>query len=282
MAVLPPGGFNPYTYVPSATGYHLTDPSKPPPKQDGGNWIWDAAKGVWNFLKSNAGDVLQTAGGVVEGMMSSADRAKQLEELKRQYDASLKQRQSEYDRDLAEQIAGREQSGGQFDRTTGDTEAQAAVRAQTQLNAAPVADKAQALLLARMGVSPGQFQPRDYTKGTADLSRVSMAPGANVTSAMRTAAQGYRPGQGGVDTSAIRMLLAKMKASGFGPQQPTTMGSGQPPMPPGPGGPVVPPTDPTTPRLPGGGHLPTSLGQQGAQRPMTADEILRRRMGVTQ
>lgn len=209
--------------------YGYANPNSPPPKRDGGSWFWDAAKGFWGFIKDNAGDILSTAGSAAEAYMSSEDRAKALAEQARQYDESLKQRQAEYDRTLAEQQAARAQSGSQFERTTGDSEAQAAVRAQTQLNAAPIADKAQALALSRLGVSPGQFKPRDYTAGTNDLSRKFTAPGAPVANAMQQAASSYQPGQGGIDTSALKMLLAKMT------------GNAQPPQPTQPALPALPP-----------------------------------------
>lgn len=201
----------------------------------GSGGFWDAAG---NFIKNNAGDILSTAGNIAEGVMSSQDRAKQLAEQKREYDANLAQRQAEA-----------AQAGGQFGRTTGDTEAQAAVRAQTQLNTAPIADKAQALILARMGVSPGAFQPRDYTQGQASLTTPHAAPGANVATTMQNAAANYQPGQGGVDTSVLKALIAKMTGSSGLPSG--TMGAGAPPTPPDGSHPptgetVIPPVYPTT------------------------------------
>lgn len=182
--------------------YAYTDPTKPPPSQSGGNWVWDAAKAVWGFVKDNAGDILQTGASAVEGYMSSQDRAKALAEQARQFNESLKQRQAEA-----------AQSAGQFDRTAGNTEAQLAVQAQTALNKAPMADKAQALLLSRMGVSPGTFQPRDYTKGTGDLLRTPAPPSANVTQTMQKAAANYQPGHGGVNTATTAWLLNRMRQS---------------------------------------------------------------------
>lgn len=221
---------------PPTFGYR--DPTQQPPKMDGGNWKWDVAKGIWEFVKGNAGDILQTGSGLIEGYMSSQDRAKQLAELARQYDQNFKQRQSEYDRDLADRGAARTQSQGQFDRTTGNTEAQLAVRAQTQLNAAPMADKAQSLLLSRMGVAPGAFKPRDYTQGTDELQRTSVAPGANVANAMQGAGASYREGDGGVDTSTTKWLLDRMRHSADSRGGPTAMPAPvvdplRPPIPPG-------------------------------------------------
>lgn len=280
-------------------GFGYTDPySTPPmPTSGGGGWKYNVAKGAWEFIKDNAGDILQTGAGVLEGYMSSADRAKQLEEMKRQYDESLKQRQAEaatshgeYGSTLAEQQAARAQSGGQFERTTGDTEAQAAVRAQTQINAAPMADKAQALLLKRMGVTPGAFQPRDYTQGDSALRTPFTAPGQNVATQMQQNAQNYKAGDGGVDTSTVRMLLEKMKAGGF-----KAPGAGAPPAAPETTQPWKGETESPYSPMPGGRPtLPSPGGVQTAPsmpRPRTlppVDEntdpttmMLRRRMGVT-
>lgn len=223
---MPQPGQTPYG-VPSST-YSQTPSTAPTTGGKGGvgQWVWNFAKGVWEFVKNNPGDVIGAATGLIEGYMSSEDRQKQLDEIKRQYDLSLKQRQ-------AEQATGVEQ----FDRTTGNSEAQQAVQAQTQLNRAPLADKAQALLLARMGVAPGQFQGRDYTKGTADLLRTPMTPGANVASTMQTAAQNYRPGQGGVDTSTLSWLLNRMRTSADRSAvgtKPPTVTPPEPPAPPRP------------------------------------------------
>lgn len=219
-------------------GYGYNNPLQAPPATSGGNWVWDAAKGVWNFLKGNAGDILGTAGTVAGEVMSSADRAKALAEQKAEYEANLKQRQAEaaqshgeYQSTLEKQKADSAQSAEQYGRTTGDTEAQAAVRAKTQLNKAPIADKAQALVLARMGVAPGAFQPRDYTQGTANLSKSFTAPGADVATAMQHASQGYKPGQGGVDTSVIKALLAKLTgSSGLMPSTGQPIVNGPPPL----------------------------------------------------
>ncbi len=187
------------------------DGESPPP----GAVSKDPATGGWldsvgNLIKDNLGNIISAGGAVLEGQQAAAQHAASLAEQKREFEANLAQRQAES-----------KQSADQFGRTTGDTEAQAAVRAETQLNKAPVADKAQALLLARMGVAPGQFKPRDYTQGTSRLGQPQAAPGANVATSMQNAAANYKPGQGGVDTSTLKMLLAKMTGSS-GLKSPTT------------------------------------------------------------
>lgn len=216
-----PSSFTPYSSMPS------TGPTSKP--SGNGSWIWDAAKGIFKWVANNSGDILSTTGNLIEGYMSSEDRQKQLDELRRQFDENLKQRQ-------AEQAFANEQT----ERTTGNTEAQNAVRAQTMLNAAPIADKAQALALARLGVSPGAFQPRDFTRGAGDLTRGFTAPSANVASTMQSAAQNYTPGSGGYDTSAIRMLLARMQANQRSRPASTTV---PPPDPTEPPNPTRPPID---------------------------------------
>lgn len=239
---------------------HATGGSTDDGSGGGGGGFWDAAG---NFIKNNAGDVLKTGAAVAGGVLSAQQQAAQLAEQKRQYDDNLKQRQAEqatsgeqFGQTLAQRQAEQAASTGQFNRTTGDSEAQAAVRAETQLNKAPIADKAQALILARMGVAPGVFQPRDYTKGQASLVSPKAAPGAAVASAMQKAAAGYVSGQGGVKTDTLQMLLNKMKAGGFSdPNAPTTPPTPRPSLPISDGPPPVKPstsvpTAPTFPPLP--------------------------------
>ncbi len=196
---------------PFGLNYGYNDPTKPPPQTEGGNWAWDVAKGLWSFVKDNAGSLIGAAGNAVGAYESEKQTAAKLAEQKAEFEANLKQRQAEEAR-----------AASQFGRTTGNEEAQAAVRAQTQLNKAPIADKAQALILARMGVSPGQFKPRDYTQGQASLTTPNAAPGANVASTMQHAASAYTPGSGGVNTDYLKALIAKMSGSSGLPTKPTT------------------------------------------------------------
>ncbi len=247
--------FQPYAPAPSGFGYN--DPTKPPPAVEGGNWLWDAGKAAWGFIKDNAGSIANAAGSALQAYESEQQTKEKLAEQKAEFEANLAQRQKEA-----------ETQAGQFGRTTGDTEAQNAVRAQTSLNTAPLADKAQALILARMGVSPGAFKPRDYTGGSAGF-RSMPAPGAAVATAMQKSAAGYKPGDGGVDTSVTKALLQKLiGSSGLNvtPQGPTThlpdiSGTGTP----------VKPGDPGYPT-----HFPTTFGHTGqptgVPRGTSADE----------
>ncbi len=258
---------------PGGLGYN--DPTKPPPSTGDGNWVWDALKGAWSFLSNNAGTIANAAGSALQAYETEQQTKEKLAEQKAEFGTTSAQQaardaaqQAQAAAALKEQQTAREQSGGQFNRTTGDTEAQSAVRAQTQLNQSPLADKAQALILARMGVSPGAFQPRDITRGVSDLSRNSVAPGANVATTLQKAAAGYKPGQGGVDTSVLRSLIAKLTGSsglqGTPPTQPTE-GFPAPtnPISHGPTPPDIRPR-PITPTL----HLPVTTGPIVGAQPL--------------
>lgn len=161
----------------------------------------------------DGGDILSALGAGVGGYMDAQTAAKAIAEQKRQFDLGLGQRQAEaatsgsqFDRNFLEDQA-------RFGRTQGNTEAQLAVQAETALNKAPTADKAQALLLARMGVAPERFQPRDITRGVDQFRQGPSGGVGNVQAASAKAAAGYRPGQGGVDTAALKLLKQRMLAS---------------------------------------------------------------------
>ena len=111
--------------------------------------------------------------------------------------------------------AAQEEATNRFARTQGQSELQTAANAQNLINRAPMADNAQALLMARMGSAPTTFAPRDFTKGP--ISAQSMAAPAtggpqDALAAARTAAGAYQPGQGGVDTSVLELLKKRMLA----------------------------------------------------------------------
>ncbi len=237
----------------------------------------DIGTSIGKFLHDNAGSILQAGGAALGALESEKQTQEKLAEQKAEFGVTSAQQaardaaqQAQFGTTSGQQAARDAEAKAQFGRTTGDTEAQAAVRAQTQLNQSPIADKAQALILARMGVSPGVFQPRDITRGVSDLSRPSVAPGANVAATLQKAAAGYKPGQGGVDTSVLRSLIAKLTGSSGLQTQPTQPTGGevfpsnghpvdQGPTPPDifktPITPRLPPLKPTT-------TGPTVIGQQ--------------------
>ncbi len=251
--------------------FGYSDPSSPPPDTGGGNWLWDAAKGIWNFVSNNSGALIGAAGNAAGAYETAAQTAAKIAEQKAEFGVTSAQQaardkaqQEQAGAALKEQQAALAQQGGEFGRTTGDTEGQTAVGVQGQINRAPIADKAQALLLAHMGVSPGAFQPRDYTQGLSNIARPFTAPGAPVATAMQTAAANYTPGSGGVDTSTAQALLAKLKGSA-GLSTPTTPPSFPPPTLPvssGPPTPIPPTTGGPTLHIP-----PVTAGTPPAQQP---------------
>jgi hypothetical protein len=86
-----------------------------------------------------------------------------------------------------------------------------AVQAQTALNLNPMRDRAAYMLTSRLGMPPGAFQPRDYTRGTMPGQGAPTGGMAPVMGAMQTAARDYRAGMGGMDTSALRAQLAGLQ-----------------------------------------------------------------------
>jgi hypothetical protein len=192
-----------------------------------------------NFLSKllggvDGGDILSAVGAGVGGYMDSQSAGRAIAEQKRQFDLGLGQRQSEAGTaadQWAKQFGEAQRVGDRdfledqtrFARTQGNTDAQLAVQAETALNKAPTADKAQALLLSRMGVAPERFQPRDITRGVQQFRAGPTGGVGNVQAAAQKAAAGYKPGQGGVDTSALQLLKQRMLA-GSTPAQPPTVG----------------------------------------------------------
>jgi hypothetical protein len=196
-------GARPSTPMPYSS-YASGGDSLPASGGSGGGIDWGKIlSNVGSFVGDHAGDILKTGGAIAEGYMSSADRAKALAEQQAEFQQNLNERKAEYG------------------RTTGDAEAQQAVQDQAALNKAPIADKAQALILARMGHPSTTFQPRDYTKGLSQLNGQATGGPQDAMAAARSAAASYTPGSGGVDTSALEATLAKLRgSSGIAPQAP--------------------------------------------------------------
>ena len=110
-------------------------------------------------------------------------------------------------------------------QNTAVNEGNDAVATQNKLNTAPLADQSQYMLQKGLSAPPAPFQPRDYTQpgGTNNLLTPATGGAAGQLAANRAASASYTPGAGGVDTSALQLLLAKLKGSGsaFG-NMPTT------------------------------------------------------------
>jgi hypothetical protein len=173
------------------------------------NGVMDWLKGLMGGDTSSA-DILKGIGGVVGGYMTNA-----------QQQAKLQQDQDQYNRNLQEKQA-------EFGRLTGNAEATAAANAEQALNRSPMADKAQYQLMARMGIAPTAFKPRDYTQGLSNIASKPTGGYGDVMDSMSNAAKSYTTGAGGVDTSALALLKNRMLANAAAPsvKSPTTNNAG--------------------------------------------------------
>jgi hypothetical protein len=112
----------------------------------------------------------------------------------------------------AQTEAQRKQQADEFAKTYGLQANQQGMQAASQLNRAPLADKAQ--FLAMNSAAPTPFQPRDYTQGLNQLQQPAQGGAAAQLAANAAASSNYKPGAGGVDTSTLQAILARL---GYGP-----------------------------------------------------------------
>jgi len=153
---------------------------------------------------STGGDILNTIGRGIGGYMSNE-----------QAQAALAQRKAEFDQTSAQRKA-------EYERTTGNSEATAAANAEQAINRAPLADKAQYQLMARMGIAPTAFKPRDYTQGLSNIASTPTGGYGDVLDTMGGAAKSYTTGAGGINTSALSLLQNRMLANAKSPAMPAT------------------------------------------------------------
>ena len=153
---------------------------------------------------STGGDILSTIGRGIGGYMSNE-----------QAQAALAQRKAEFDQTAAQRKA-------EYERTTGNSEATSAANAEQAINRAPLADKAQYQLMARMGIAPTAFKPRDYTQGLSNIASTPTGGYGDVLDTMGGAAKSYTTGAGGINTSALSLLENRMLANAKSPAMPAT------------------------------------------------------------
>lgn len=94
-------------------------------------------------------------------------------------------------------------------QTLEDSELGQASSAEHRLNRSPIQDKATALLMSRLGMTPQAFQGRDPTHNVDAVYGQPSGGAAPILSAQAQAAQQYQPGQGGVSTAADEEILNK-------------------------------------------------------------------------
>jgi len=171
---------------------------------------------------STGGDILNTIGRGIGGYMSNE-----------QAQAALAQRKAEFDQTSAQKKA-------EYERTTGNSEATAAANAEQALNRAPLADKSQYQLMARLGVAPTAFKPRDYTQGLSSIASKPTGGYGDVMDTMAGAAKSYTPGAGNVDTSALALLKNRMLTSAKSPAMTASMPAATPAQTPVASSPAMP------------------------------------------
>ena len=183
---------------------------------------------------STGGDILRTAGSAIGGYMNNAQAQAALAQRKAEFDQTAAQRKAEFDQTAAQRKA-------EYERTTGNSEATSAANAEQALNRAPLADKSQYQLMARLGVAPTAFKPRDYTQGLSSIASKPTGGYGDVMDTMAGAAKSYTPGAGNVDTSALALLKNRMLTSAKSPAMPATTPSQPPQTPTTTVPPVMPP-----------------------------------------
>jgi len=167
-------------------------------------------------------DLLKSAGSAIGGYMNN-----------QQTQAALAQRKAEFDQTAAQRKA-------EYERTTGNSEATAAANAEQALNRAPLADKSQYQLMARLGVAPTAFKPRDYTQGLSNIASKPTGGYGDVMDTMAGAAKSYTPGAGNVNTSALSLLQNRMLANAKSPALPASMPAATPAQTPVASSPAMP------------------------------------------
>jgi hypothetical protein len=197
---------------------------------------------------TSGADLLKGAGSAIGGYMNNQQTQAALEQRKAEFDATAAQRKAEYE------------------RTTGNSEATAAANAEQALNRAPLADKSQYQLMARMGVAPTAFKPRDYTQGLSNIASKPTGGYGDVMDTMAGAAKSYTPGAGNVDTAAIQLLKNRMLVNAKSPALPAGTPASTPASAPSAGGGVPPVTTAATSPAGGGTGVgapydPTKLKQ---------------------
>ena len=173
------------------------------PSAGGGSPIMGSLRSLGNIGGSglSIGDILKGVGGAASAYGNYTQNAAQIAERQRE-----------------------------FNRTIGDTEGQMAAGVQSRLNTAPLADTAQYLLMSKLGAPPTAFHPRDITQpgGANNLKTPATGGAADQLAANQAASAKYTAGAGGVDTSALQLLLQKLKGSAYG--SPAAMPSPSPTM----------------------------------------------------
>lgn len=137
---------------------------------------------------------------------------RQLDEQRRQFDLQQRQQQQQFS---AQQGQSDRQFGQQSNLSRANQLDQRSVGAadmQRRLSMAPLTDQAMSFMQARAGAAPAAFQARDFTRGAMPGAGAAQGGMGSTLNATRTAMQNYRPGMGGLDTSALRESVARLRS----------------------------------------------------------------------
>ena len=156
--------------------------------------------------KMNWGAAAQIGSAAIGALTNSAAQRQQANMDRDRLAMSDRQFEAKYGFDKAQA----ESDMAMWNRKQENLEQGQALDIQNMLNRAPMMDRAQALLMARLGAAPVAFNPRDVSRGTAELNRKADDPFGGVMRTMSDAATKYRPGDGGMDFDLHRRLLAKL------------------------------------------------------------------------
>jgi hypothetical protein len=157
------------------------------------------------------GSLIMAGVGAIGSGLSGAQRNRltrqQLEQERQQQQAGLGQNY--------QQMGTQERQFGQTSNLNRqqqfDQRMAAASGVQEQLNRNPLRDRAMFMMQQRAGMTPGAFQPRDFTRGTMPGAGAPTGGMAPLLTQMQTAAGQYQPGMGGMDPSALRAQLAGLQ-----------------------------------------------------------------------
>jgi hypothetical protein len=168
----------------------------------------------------------------IEGARFVADVAGGIAEGRRERDeAQWNRRQQALDRARSYRALGQDdkQFGANFNLSRMgalDERATDAADAQRRLSLAPLTDRASYMLQARAGAAPQAFQARDFTKGSAPGSGAAQGGFAPSLALQATAAEQYKAGMGGVDTSALQAALSRLTSMSGVPEEYSAQTSG--------------------------------------------------------
>lgn len=152
-------------------------------------------------------------GGYSQAKQNAKDKAAQLAEEQRQFNANLANNQSQYAGNYAQK---------QYDQNTNATTSYGdrAAAMNRELQVLPAKDKAMALLMQRMGAPAQQTSLPNMTTGGTNALRAPVQMPYDLNAAAQQAAA-YKPGDGGMTGDIQKQLLARYMNVPSAPNMPT-------------------------------------------------------------